>query len=76
MDEQQDAVLYEKIGARAVITLNRPHRLNAINDALPVLLQEAVLRAQHDADVRVILLQGAGKVCSFSFVASFKFLTV
>ena len=45
----------------ATITLNRPERLNAINDELPRELRQAVERAQRDSDVHVIVLQGAGK---------------
>jgi len=45
----------------AQITLNRPERLNAINDALPGELRRAVETADADPDVHVIVLQGAGK---------------
>jgi enoyl-CoA hydratase/carnithine racemase len=54
-------ILYEKKGARAIITLNRPGVLNAINDTLPRNLAQAVAKAESDDDVRVLLLQGAGK---------------
>ncbi len=54
-------VLYEAADRVARITLNRPERLNAINDELPRALREAVERADRDREVHVIVLQGAGK---------------
>lgn len=45
----------------ARITLNRPHRLNAINDALVADLHTALRRAHADETVRVLLLAGAGR---------------
>ena len=48
-------------GRVARITLNRPEALNAIDDEVPVLLEDAVARANDDPGVRVIVLQGAGR---------------
>jgi enoyl-CoA hydratase len=45
----------------ATITLNRPDRLNAIDDHLPGALEEAVGRAERDDAVHVIILTGAGR---------------
>jgi len=45
----------------ATLTLNRPERLNALGDTLRDDLQNAVERASEDADVRVIVVTGAGK---------------
>ena len=56
-----DAVLYSIDGPLAFITLDRPERLNAINGALIAGLSTAVARANSDADVRVIVLRGAGR---------------
>ncbi|WP_296763477.1 crotonase/enoyl-CoA hydratase family protein [Sediminimonas sp.] len=53
-------VLYEKDGRIARITLNRPEVLNAIDDDVPVLLQQAVERADADDGVHVMVLAGAG----------------
>lgn len=54
------AVLYERIGKTALITLNRPQKKNAfeaaINEALPVALKAA----GDDRSVRSIVLTGAG----------------
>jgi len=54
-------VLYERDGRIARITLNRPEVMNAIDDELPVELEAAVLRADHDPKVHVMVLSGAGK---------------
>ncbi len=42
------------------LTLNRPAKRNAIDNALARALLEAIARAERDADVRVLLLRGAG----------------
>jgi enoyl-CoA hydratase len=50
---------------KAHITLNRPERLNAIDDAMPGEIRAAVERANADDAVRVIVIQGAGRAfCS------------
>ncbi|MFY0613941.1 MAG: crotonase/enoyl-CoA hydratase family protein [Hyphomicrobiaceae bacterium] len=54
-------VLYERDGRIARITLNRPDVLNAIDDDLPRELSEAVVRADADPDIHVMLLSGNGK---------------
>ncbi len=42
------------------LTLNRPDRHNAFDDGLIAALQAGLARAESDADVRVVLLTGAG----------------
>jgi len=60
-----DDVLYGTAGRVATITLNRPHRLNAISLAMPQALAQAVERANRDDGVHVIVLTGAGRAfCS------------
>ena len=54
-------VLYETDGRVARITLNRPERLNAIDEAMPSELQAAVERANADDTVHVLVLAGAGR---------------
>jgi enoyl-CoA hydratase len=50
---------------KAYVSLNRPERLNAIDDAMPGEIRAAVERANADDDVRVIVLQGEGRAfCS------------
>ena len=55
------ALLYEVRDSKAYVTLNRPDRLNAIDDEMPAQINAAVERANADDAVRVIVLQGAGR---------------
>jgi enoyl-CoA hydratase/carnithine racemase len=54
-------VLYEVADHVATITLNRPHRRNAISVKMLQLLTERFLEADGDGNVRVVILTGAGK---------------
>ena len=54
-------VLYEVADHVATITLNRPHRRNAISTRMLMLLTELFAKADDSPDVRVVLLTGAGK---------------
>jgi len=54
------AALYEKDGAIARITLNRPEKRNALNDAMFNDLMAGLHRANDDPDVRVVIIRGAG----------------
>jgi crotonobetainyl-CoA hydratase len=56
-----DPVLYEKRGRVAVITLNRPEALNAINPPLGAALTEAMTRFRDDPEQWVAILTGAGE---------------
>ena len=63
-------ITYEKKNERvAVITLNRPDKFNTIRAPMPDEIQAAIGEANQDQQVRVILLQGAGK----SFCGGFDF---
>jgi enoyl-CoA hydratase/carnithine racemase len=53
-------VLYEVRGQVAVITINRPDQLNAINDAVCKLLTDAFIRFDADTALRVAILTGTG----------------
>lgn len=55
------SVLYEKRGRTAWLTLNRPERANTINTDLILTLQKHALEATNDADVRVLVVTGAGR---------------
>lgn len=46
--------------AIAQVTLNRPEKLNALNDELIAALRDSIERAEADDDVRVVVLTGAG----------------
>jgi enoyl-CoA hydratase len=52
---------YEVRDAKAYLTLNRPDRLNAIDDVMPGEIRAAVEQANADDDVRVIVVAGAGR---------------
>ncbi|MDI3269761.1 MAG: enoyl-CoA hydratase-related protein [Bacillota bacterium] len=54
-------VLYEKEGAVALITLNRPDSLNAVNERLGQELLKALKEALRDGEVRAVVLTGAGR---------------
>jgi enoyl-CoA hydratase/carnithine racemase len=56
-----DAVLYEVQDNVALITLNRPERLNAWNAELGTGYFNALDKAEADPDVRVIVVTGAGR---------------
>src|SRR5260370_31337484 len=56
-----ETMLYERRGATALVTLNRPERLNAINAAMLRELDTAMDAAEVDEGVRAIVLAGAGK---------------
>jgi enoyl-CoA hydratase len=53
-------VLYEKKGAIAYVTLNRPKVLNALNNKTWEELRTAFEDARDDAEVRGVILTGAG----------------
>jgi enoyl-CoA hydratase/carnithine racemase len=54
-------VLYRVEGGVAVVTLNRPDKLNAWRGEMERDVRAAMRRAADDADVKVIVLTGAGK---------------
>ncbi|MFE0028329.1 enoyl-CoA hydratase [Amycolatopsis sp. NPDC059021] len=58
MDE---VVRYERRGPVALVTMNRPEYRNAQNSAMTYALDAAFTRAVDDAEVKVIVLAGAGK---------------
>ena len=55
-----DVVLSAHDGV-AVITLNRPERLNVFSGGMGRLLSEAYLRCDADDDIRAIVVTGAGR---------------
>lgn len=61
------SVLYAAENRIARLTLNRPERLNAIDEPLARGLREAVARANDDDDVHVIVLEGAGRAFCAGF---------
>ena len=61
-----DNLLLEKDGGVAVLTVNRPKVLNALNTQTLDELRRAILELKHDDSVRVVVLTGAGEK---SFIA-------
>ena len=59
--EQNQVVLYAVEGAVARITLNRPEKRNALNDALIAALKQHLTNAAANKKIRVIVISGAGK---------------
>jgi enoyl-CoA hydratase len=55
------SLTYATAGRIARITLNRPERLNAIDEKMPGEIRAAVERANADDGIHVIVLQGAGR---------------
>ena len=63
----EETVLYEVRGPLAFLTLNRPDKLNAINAAMIGAVHRCMDRAEADEQVRLIVLQGAGRAFSAGF---------
>ena len=55
------AVDYERVGAAALITINRPERRNAVDGPTAAALLEAHERFAADDEARVMVLTGAGE---------------
>ncbi len=62
--QQAPAVLYEKHGPVAIVSLNRPNVLNAYNVAMRDALFEALQAVRDDGDVRTMVLRGNGPAFS------------
>lgn len=56
-----ETLTYRVADRKAYLTLNRPERLNAINDVMPGEIRQAVERANEDDAVRVIVVRGEGR---------------
>jgi len=64
--ESLEHLIVERDGAIAIVTVNRPKVLNALNMATLDELRRAVLALKHDPSVRCVVITGAGEK---SFVA-------
>ena len=53
-------VLLERDGAVARVTLNRPDKFNALNEAMMLDLAAALSEVERDAAIRAVVLRGAG----------------
>lgn len=57
---QYKTLLYQKQRKGVLITLNRPNALNAMNQELLNELDQALAEAETDADIRGVIITGAG----------------
>jgi enoyl-CoA hydratase/carnithine racemase len=58
----RDQVTYERLGAAAVLTIDRPERRNAVDGPTADLLAEGYEKFESDDAARVLILTGAGGV--------------
>lgn len=63
---EENKVLLEKQGHIAVVSINRPKALNALNSEVLVALDEVIGQVEADEDIYVVILTGSGEK---SFVA-------
>ena len=61
MTGNDNPVLYSADATVARITLNRPEKRNALNDAVIAGIKEGLRKAAGDEQVRVVVISGAGK---------------
>ncbi len=62
-----ETILYAKSGPVLTITLNRPDALNAISPQLTLELHQALDEGDADAEVRAIIVTGAGRAFSAGY---------
>ena len=55
------SVIFKKEDRIGRVILNRPNKMNAINDSMPKEIENAIQLADSDPDIHVIILSGAGK---------------
>ena len=60
-------LIYERKDAICYLTLNRPEKLNALNDVMMAELREAFATIEVDPEIRVVVLTGAGRAFSAGF---------
>ncbi|HEX3560551.1 MAG TPA: enoyl-CoA hydratase-related protein [Pyrinomonadaceae bacterium] len=71
--EENSPLIYAVEGAVALVTLNRPEKRNALNDALVAGLKRALGDADAREDVRAVLITGAGAdFCSGADLSALK----
>jgi enoyl-CoA hydratase len=58
----REAVSYERRGSASVITIDRPHRRNAVDGPTAEALLEAYRRFEGDEQARVLIVTGAGGI--------------
>jgi methylglutaconyl-CoA hydratase len=53
-------LISERVGSLLYLTLNRPEKKNALNDALVSAIKDALRAAGSDPDIRAVVIRGAG----------------
>ena len=66
MPEYED-ILYETRGRLAIVTLNRPEKMNALSHRLRAELFDALKVAEADDGVHVVIIRGAGRTFSAGY---------
>ena len=65
-------LLFDRSGPVTTITLNRPHKHNALDRVLSDELNQAVRQVRDDRDCRILILRGAGDTfCAGDDIAEF-----
>ncbi|MDX9785993.1 MAG: enoyl-CoA hydratase-related protein [Desulfobacterales bacterium] len=54
-------ILFDVEGGVAVLTINRPDKMNAVNHAAAEEIAQALDRVENEVDIRVLILTGAGE---------------
>ncbi len=67
VEKNYQTILYKLEGPVAILTLNRPDKLNAINREMIDELNNALDLAEKDEQVRAIVLNGSGRAFSAGF---------
>ena len=62
-----ETITFERQGPVGVLTLNRPDKLNAINQTMVAEIGQALDAAEADDEVRVVVLAGAGRAFCAGF---------
>jgi enoyl-CoA hydratase len=71
MMASEDVVLYEEQDGVAVVTLNRPDKLNTLNEAVIEGLAQSIDRAARSKDARSVVLRGAGSTFTAGYDLDF-----
>jgi len=62
MESSSEVVRYEEKGAIAIVTLNRPEKLNTLTNSVIQGVADGIERATASREVRAIVLRGEGRV--------------
>ena len=66
-----DAVLYEEDDSVAIVTINRPDKLNTLNEEVIEGIAESIDRAARSEDARSVVLRGAGTAFTAGYDLNF-----